>query len=191
MKITDTLDVTTRAGWRRWLEKHHQTAREIWLVYHKKGSGKARVAYDDAVEEALCFGWIDGLVKSIDEERYAQRFTPRKPGSSWSKLNVERVRKLSREGLMTPAGLATISPEILDGSSSRIVDQDGWEAQSAVVEESLRCNPEALDNFRGLAPSYRKQYVLWITSARKDQTRRCRLEEAIARLARNEKLGMK
>jgi uncharacterized protein YdeI (YjbR/CyaY-like superfamily) len=101
------LYVTTRDEWRAWLAEHHDTEREVWLVSYKKHTGRPQIPYDDAVEEALCFGWIDSLVKTIDDERFAQKFTPRKEKSNWSESNKRRVRKLVREGRMTEAGLAT------------------------------------------------------------------------------------
>jgi uncharacterized protein YdeI (YjbR/CyaY-like superfamily) len=101
------LYVTTRDEWRAWLAEHHDTEKEVWLVSYKKHTGRPQIPYDDAVEEALCFGWIDSLVKTIDDERFAQKFTPRKEKSNWSESNKGRVRKLVREGRMTEAGLAT------------------------------------------------------------------------------------
>ena len=106
MKISKTLYVTDRADWRAWLERHHKSESEVWLIYYKKQTGLPRIPYDDAVEEALCFGWIDSIVKRIDDEKFAQRFTPRKAKSNWSELNRERVKKLIKEGRMTEAGRA-------------------------------------------------------------------------------------
>lgn len=106
MNITKTLYAKDRTQWRRWLEKNHDKEKEIWLVFYRKDSGKVSISYNDAVEEALCFGWIDSIEKGIDGERFAQRFTPRKPKSKWSETNKERVKKLIKEGKMTKAGLA-------------------------------------------------------------------------------------
>src|SRR5437763_14926169 len=108
-----TLYVRTRDEWRAWLARHHQSETEIWLIYYKKHSGRPRIPYEDAVEEALCFGWIDSIVKAIDGETVAQKFTPRRDSSKWSALNRRRVRKLIQEGRMTEAGLAKINPAIL------------------------------------------------------------------------------
>jgi uncharacterized protein YdeI (YjbR/CyaY-like superfamily) len=101
-----TLLVTKRRDWRAWLKSHHETEKEIWLVFHKKHTGKAGLTYDDAVEEAICFGWIDSIVKRRDEQTYVQRFTPRNPKSNWSILNIDRAKKMIAAGLMTAAGLA-------------------------------------------------------------------------------------
>lgn len=106
--ITKTLYVKNRNEWRKWLEKHHNKEPEIWLIYYRKATGKPSIPYNDAVEEALCFGWIDSLEKGIDEERFAQRFTPRKTNSPWSQTNKERVQRLIKLGKMTSAGLAKI-----------------------------------------------------------------------------------
>jgi len=106
MKIGKTLYVTNRADWRKWLKKNHKKEPEIWLIYFRKSTGKPRIEYSDAVEEALCYGWIDSIEKRIDEERLAQRFTPRRPNSNWSESNKERMKKLIKNGKMTPAGLA-------------------------------------------------------------------------------------
>ena len=108
MKLGKTLYVTTRQAWRSWLAKHHATEKEIWLVYHKKHTGKPSIPYNDAVEEALCYGWIDSQTKGIDKDSYGQRFSPRKPSSQWSETNKERVRRLIKAGKMTPAGLAAL-----------------------------------------------------------------------------------
>jgi uncharacterized protein YdeI (YjbR/CyaY-like superfamily) len=112
MDVGETLTLRTRDEWRRWLAKHGGTKKEIWLVYYKKTSGKSGVSYDDSVEEALAYGWIDGQVKSLDGQRYAGRFTPRKPNSNWSASNLARIKKLMAEGRMAEPGLALIPPKL-------------------------------------------------------------------------------
>lgn len=114
MEIHETLYVTNREDWRAWLQLHHQEKQEIWLVYYKKTTGMPTISYADAVEEALCFGWIDSMEKSIDKDRFAGRFTPRRKDSKWSGSNIDRLRKLFYEDKMTPAGLAVIRFEILE-----------------------------------------------------------------------------
>ena len=104
MEIGETLYVSDREQWRAWLAEYHDKEQEIWLIYYKKGSGKARIPYNDAVEEALCYGWIDSIVKGIDDKKYTQRFTPRKPKSNLSAMNRERVHRLLEQGKMTDAG---------------------------------------------------------------------------------------
>lgn len=113
MEIGETLEVKSRSAWRKWLARHHQDKQEIWFVYYKKASGKQSISYEYSVEEALCFGWIDGQMKSIDEQRFARRFSPRRAKSKWSESNVNRVRKLLAEGKMTEAGMASVPEDIL------------------------------------------------------------------------------
>jgi uncharacterized protein YdeI (YjbR/CyaY-like superfamily) len=112
MEVGDTLLVSTRDEWREWLTQHHDQYREIWLVYYKKTSGKTGISYEEAVEEALCFGWIDGAIKGIDKETYAGRFTPRRAKSPWSDSNRERVARLLRDGRMTEAGIAVLPRDL-------------------------------------------------------------------------------
>src|SRR6516165_3555456 len=112
MQIGETLLVTTRQQWREWLARHHHDHKEIWLIYYKKTSGKIGITYEEAVEEALCFGWIDGAIKGIDQETFAGRFTPRRPKSPWSDSNRKRVAKLLLEGRMTEAGLAVLPSDL-------------------------------------------------------------------------------
>jgi uncharacterized protein YdeI (YjbR/CyaY-like superfamily) len=181
------LHPTTRESWRAWLAENHDREPEIWLVYSKRHTGLPRVEYDDAVEEALCFGWIDSIVRSLDEDRYAQKFTPRKAKSKWSDLNRKRFAQMVAEGKMTAAGLARPpSPE--EEAPKAPVDRD---AVPPYIEEALRENGAAWETFSRLAPSHRREYVGWIDSAKKEETRRRRIAEAVSRLERGEKLGMK
>jgi uncharacterized protein YdeI (YjbR/CyaY-like superfamily) len=117
MEIGETLLATSRLEWREWLAQHHRDCREIWLIYYKKTSGKTGITYEESVEEALCFGWIDGAIKGIDSETYAGRFTPRRPKSPWSDSNRERVARLLREGRMTEAGLAVLPADLRQAST--------------------------------------------------------------------------
>lgn len=117
MEIGETLLVSSRQEWREWLAEHHRDYKEIWLIYYKKTSGKTGISYEESVEEALCFGWIDGQNKSIDQDTYAGRFTPRRPKSPWSDSNRERVTRLLRDGHMTEAGLAVLPADLRQDSS--------------------------------------------------------------------------
>lgn len=161
---------------------------EVWLVYSKRHTGLPRVEYDDAVEEALCFGWIDSIVRSLDDDRYAQKFTPRKPKSRWSELNRKRFAKVVAEGRMTAAGLARSPSPAEEAPKAPARD---WSVVPAYIEDALRENGAAWESFSRLAPSHRREYVGWIDSAKKEETRRRRLAEAVSRLERGEKLGMK
>ena len=183
-----TIHPTTRADWRSWLAAHHDRETEIWLVYNKRHTGEPRVEYDDAVEEALCFGWIDSIVRTIDADRYAQKFTPRKAKSKWSESNTERFARMVREGKMTAAGLAKSPPQEEDVATAQPSAED---SVPSYVEEALRANGLAWTNFSNLASSYRRLYVRWIQDAKKEETRRKRLAEAVGLLEANKKLGLK
>ena len=194
MRISTTLYAKDRDAWHAWLERNHQQAAEIWLIYYKKHTRKPSIGYADAVEEALCFGWIDGIVKRIDEERYAQRFTPRRAKSKWSEVNRHRARQLIAEGRMASAGEAVLPVDLMAGVGA----QPGRSSRSAWADAvpddlvaALQENRAAREYFESLAPSYRRQYVGWIASAKREETRRKRLREAIELLAQERKLGMK
>jgi uncharacterized protein YdeI (YjbR/CyaY-like superfamily) len=191
MNMSKTLHVTNREDWRQWLEKNHDKEKEVWLIFYKKHTGKHRVHYDDAVEEALCFGWIDSIVKRIDDEKYAQKFTPRKPGSKWSQLNKKRVEKMIKEDRMTEAGLALINAAKKSGKWEQFISQPKELIIPPVVITALSANKKAWENFNNLAPSYQRQYVGWITTAKKEETRQRRLNEAIILLEQGKKLGLK
>ncbi len=200
MQITNTLTARDREEWRAWLAAHHDTESEIWLVFYKKASGRPRLAYDDAVEEGLCFGWIDSIAKRMDDDRYAQKFTSRKDVKKWSASNIERARKLIEQGRMTEAGLAKIDPDIL---ARDILGQDAAPREPAqkqalsrlvipaFIKRGLMANGKAWENFQRLAPSYRRLYIRWIMDAKKEETRQKRLREAIGLLEQNKKLGLK
>ena len=183
--------VSDRKEWRSWLIENHTKMEEIWLVYYKKHTGKPTVTYTDSVEEALCFGWIDGLTRSIDGEKYAYRFTPRRAGSKWSPLNIKLAKKMIEAGKMTEAGLAIFNQRV--GYDEEILKARKVKEipLTPEIEDALKANKKAWHNFNNLAPSYRKQYVGWLRSAKKPETREKRLKEAIKLLSRNEKLGMK
>ncbi len=191
MKSQQTLYVTNREDWRAWLEKNYASANEIWLVYYKKHTGKPRIPYDDAVEEALCFGWIDSIIKRVDDETYMQKFTPRKSASTWSELNKKRVQKMIRQGRMTEAGLTRINEAKKNGTWAETVASKKAFELSPEIKKSLAANKKAWGNFNKLAPSHKKQYIGWIMSAKKEETREKRLKEAIKLLAQDKKLGMK
>jgi len=187
---TPSLHVTTREAWRAWLARHHATAREVWLVYAKRHTGEQRVEYDAAVEEALCFGWIDGLVRTVDDGYYAQRYTPRRPGSKWSSLNRARYARLLRAGQLTAAGLAKAPPS----GPAETREPAHTADRSALPPEfrrALRAHPDAWRNFSELAPSYRRLYVGWIVAAKREETRARRITEAIGLLAAGKKLGLR
>ncbi len=176
-----------RAGWRSWLADHHDSCSKIWLVFYKKHTGRRSIDYGAAVEEALCFGWIDSLIKRLDDDRFARRFTPRTDPRKWSAANLERVQKMVDAGLMTEAGLAVIPTDItpLPPVSARTLEPP------ALVTAALAANPRAQACFDKLPPSARRDYLHWIMSAKREATRRRRLDEALALLAAGKKPGMK
>jgi len=180
------LYVRDRDEWRAWLEKHHASERVVWLIYYKKHTGKPRIPYDDAVEEALCFGWIDSIVKTLDADRYLQKFTPRVNNRKWSALNLERVQKLIRQKRMTAAGLAKLPPDLAPPPARYTADSP----LPPFFEEALRASPAAAESFAKLAPSYRRNLVRWVIEAKKEETRQRRLAEAIRLLERGEKLAL-
>jgi len=185
-----TLKVSTREAWRAWLARHHASATEVWLQYAKRHTGEPRVEYHAAVEEAICFGWIDGLVRSVGERYYAQRFTPRRAGSRWSAINQRRYAKLLREGRLTEAGLAKAPPSEVDQPAAPLEPR----AEPVILPEfrrALRSSPKAWRTFESLAPSYRRFYLGWIAAAKREATRTRRIAEAISLLAEGKKLGIK
>lgn len=188
-----TLRVETRSEWRQWLEEHHASETEIWFVFYKKHTGVANVAYGDAVEEALCFGWIDSLVKRLDDDRYAQKFTPRRPGSVWSEPNKARVERMIAQGRMAEPGLRLVNEAKASGEWENRHERPKADVD-LVPEElqaALNANPAAAETFQALAPTYRKQYILWIATAKRQETRARRTREAIDKLERGERLGLK
>jgi uncharacterized protein YdeI (YjbR/CyaY-like superfamily) len=181
-----TLDVRSRREWRRWLEKHHASVAEAWLVFHKRHTGVECLSYDDAVEEALCFGWIDSILRRLDESRYTRKFTPRKRDSRWSTANRRRYADLAARGLLAPPGLKR-PPTARSGDAPR----PSVTKLPSYIEQALRKNPRAWECFQDLAPSYRRAYVGWIDSAKQEETKQRRLREALALLSAGKKLGLR
>lgn len=174
-----------RDEWRAWLAAQHATVNEAWLIHYKKHTGKPGLTYEEAVEEALCFGWIDGLLKPIDAEKYALRFSPRKKGSVWSETNKRRVAKLTRQGRMTAAGLAKIKEAKANGQWRAATLRADTTNIPADLQQALKANSPARHDFDRLAPSHKRQYIQWITSAKTDQTRQRRIQETVKLVAEN------
>jgi len=173
------------------LELNHATERELWLILYKKHTGKAGLDYEGAVEEALCFGWIDGIVKRIDNEKHTIRFSPRRKRSIWSEPNKQRAGKLIAEGLMTPAGMARINEARQNGQWYNAAVQKPTPDVPVELTAALAKHRRARAYFENLAPSYRRQFIWWIATAKRDETRQKRVAEALELLAENRKLGMK
>jgi uncharacterized protein YdeI (YjbR/CyaY-like superfamily) len=185
-KGLNTLVVRSRQQWRDWLQKHHDSDAGIWLVFPKRHTVETSIGYDDAVEEALCFGWIDSLVKRLDEDRYARKFTPRKAQSRWSTINRQRYQKLKAGGLLAAPGL-------MRAPTARCGDQPrpSLSAIPSYIENQLKADRRAWNYFEQLAPSARRNYIAWIDSAKREETKERRLGEAIRLLASGRKLGLK
>ena len=181
MEVGQTLRVTTRKAWRAWLQKNHARKKEIWLVYATKQSGQARIPYNDAVEEALCFGWIDGVMKKIDANYFAQRFSPRRSAKSQlSETNKERVRRLIRAGQMTPAGLEKIRGRM----SERFVPAPD-------IIAALRRDPIAWKNFQRFPKWYQRVRLGWLDASRaRPEIFRARLRYFLKMTAQNKRYGM-
>ena len=174
-----SIEARDRTEWRAWLRRHHRTAPGVWLVYHKKASDTPTVTYDEAVQEALCYGWIDSLVRTLDARRYRQLFTPRKPGSTWSPSNKRRVAQLIAGQRMTKIGLAKVASAQADGTWQSL-DAVETLTMPAELRRALAAEGNALGNFRGYAASLRKGMLYWLASAKRPETRAHRLAKLVA-----------
>ncbi|MCX6746627.1 MAG: YdeI/OmpD-associated family protein [Candidatus Pacearchaeota archaeon] len=185
MEIGKTLYVTNRNDWQSWLAKNHDKEKEIWLIYYRKSSGKPRIPYNDAVEEALCYGWIDSIFKGIDEEKFVQRFSPRKPKSILSEMNRERVHQLIKQGKMTPIGLASIA-HVFDSNKEK------WKLTIASdILKFLKQNKEVWKNFQKFPSLYKRVRIGWIEEARTHpKFFNQRLNHFLKMTAKNKKYGM-
>lgn len=180
-KFEDSLESFTavsRQEWRNWLQRNHQNYRGIWLIYYKVKSGKPSIKYQEPVQEAICFGWIDSKIKSLDEERYKQIFTPRNPNSVWSKLNKEYVQKLIEQGLMTEAGLEKINLAKENGSWTALD-----EVEALIIPDDLEIvlkqNAIANKNFEAFSNSTKKSILYWISQAKLLTTRIKRIQKTV------------
>ncbi len=185
MDIGETVYCATREEWRAWLQENHATRDEIWLIFYKKGSGRPRVAYDDAVEEALCFGWIDSIIKRVNDEYYVQKFSPRRAGSAWSLPNKIRVAKMIQAGFMTEAGLARVTyahPERMPRSTKK-----PRPTVPADLRQAVEANPKAKANFDKLTDSTLRMYVGLIEDAKKPETRAKRIKRVIEFIERGKR----
>lgn len=184
----------TRNEWRKWLEKNHLISPGIWMVYYKKETGKRKLSYGDAVEEALCFGWIDSAPRKIDDERSALKFTPRQSKSIWSKLNKQRIEKLIEQKLMTANGLSKIEQAKKDESWNKLDSSDFHSDNNSLpaeLEKAFSKNKKAKENFMAFAQGYRKRFLFWIDSAKQVETRKARIKQTILMAAANKKPGLK
>jgi uncharacterized protein YdeI (YjbR/CyaY-like superfamily) len=186
-----------RGSFREWLEKNHDKSPGVWMIYYKKRSNAECIRYNEALEEALCFGWIDSIIKKVNDDSYVRKFTPRTNISRWSDLNKRIVLSLIEKGKMTEAGLKKIDVYIKTGR----VDWGGTHLQKEkekkeipvpdFILKAFQKNEPALTNFNNLAPTYKRPYILWITDAKREETVLKRLKESIELLKENRKLGLK
>ena len=184
-----TLRVQSVDQWRDWLDEHHASESEVWLVFYKRHTGVASIDYRDALDEALCFGWVDSLVKRLDDRRYARKFTPRKADSRWSDVNRKRYAELEAGGRLRPAGIRRSPTE--RGYDPRPPKLPLPSRLPPYIQAALRGHSAARRNFEALAPSQRRRYIAWIESAKREETKLRRLQEAIRLLASGKVLGLK
>lgn len=175
-KITEEFYPTSRAHWRKWLQKNHAKKQSVWLICYKIKSGKPSISWSDAVEEALCFGWIDSTRRPIDEERFMQFFTQRKASSTWSKVNKEKIERLIADGSMSNAGLKIIELAKQNGSWS-VLDEVEADVIPKGLEKAFRSRKGSKQFFMSLSKSVRKQMLQWIVLAKQQETKQKRINE--------------
>jgi len=190
MDADKALHFISRQEWRKWLEENSSSAQEIWLLHYKKHTNKTSVSHNDAVEEALCFGWIDGKLKSIDGDRFILRYSPRKANSVWSKINKDKAEQMIAQGKMTQAGLARIEEARKNGNWDKAYTNRTKDEMPADLENALKEDLRAWKNFMDFANSYRNMYVGWVNSSKTDETRKRRIAEVVKRSALNRKPGI-
>lgn len=189
LTIMKTYHPENIADWHHWLLEHAATEQEIWLIFYKSGSEKPGISYEEAVEEALCFGWVDSLIKNLDQDSHARKFTPRRSGSPWSELNIARAKRMVDAGRMTEAGLKLFQESVDHralGGQSRKEQMEQWRMELVTM-----LSPEVLEKYHSLAPSLQRQYAGYVMSARKPETQQKRIAELSEVLLKGEKLGLK
>jgi uncharacterized protein YdeI (YjbR/CyaY-like superfamily) len=170
MKITKSLTPSSLADWRNWLAKNHDREQEVWLVYFKPASNRTNLDYESSVEEALCFGWIDSIIQTIDEEKYARKFNPRRLDSKWSETNKRRLLKVIREGRMTEAGMAKVTFDINEVDPGKPRPKRSPVKMPDKMEQALKSRPGLWEAFRKISPSFQRTYTLWLSDAKKPET---------------------
>lgn len=190
MSQSEPLYFKDRLKWRRWLETNFENETEVWLVYYKKHTKIASIAYNDAVEEALCFGWIDGKIRRIDDERFMQRYTPRRPKSKWSMTNRKRVEKLIVEKKMMDAGLIHVKEAKKDGRWKAAYTTKKMPTMPSDLENALKLDKIAWENFNNFTKSNQLMYITYIIDAKRDDTKKRRIAKVVSRARKNEKPGM-
>jgi uncharacterized protein YdeI (YjbR/CyaY-like superfamily) len=184
----DVLFFETPADLRQWFAEHHEQEQELWVGYYKKASGKPSVTWSESVDQAICFGWIDGIRKTVDEDSYKNRFTPRKKGSTWSKVNIDKANDLIARGLMEPAGLKAFQERKYDKSAIYSYEQEN-PTLKAEQEQQFRANAKAWAFFQAQPGSYQKAVQWWVVSAKQEATRVKRLAKLIEESANGRRLA--
>jgi uncharacterized protein YdeI (YjbR/CyaY-like superfamily) len=193
-KPTPSFHAPDLPTWRRWLEAHHASDRIVWLIFDKRATGGRCISYGDALDEALCWGWIDSIVRRIDDVSYARKFTRRTSASKWSSTNIGRMKRLLAEGRVQPAGRAAVSEHVMQEILGRGRERKPARMITSAPEElerALARNPRARTFFESLAPSYRRNYVRWVAEAKQAKTRERRAREAARLLAEGRKVLLK
>lgn len=196
MKDLENIHFKTREEFRNWLKKNHDNSPGIWVIFYKKHINIDCIKYNELLEEVLCFGWIDSLIKKIDDDKYARKITPRTNTRKWSELNKKKVLELIKEGKMTQTGLNKIDIYLKTGKVDWVRNKTQEKELKQIdipdfIITELANNEPALINFNKLATTYKRHYILWITNARTEDTIRNRLKESIGLLKENKKLGLK
>ena len=186
--MDEALSFQTRADWRDWLSKNHVITNSVWLFFYKKSAGKKGITIEDAVEEAICFGWIDGKLKRVDEERFMLRFSIRKDSSVWSQINRQRAEKLIADGKMTSAGLAKIEQAKESGYWDKAYTNKIKDELPSDLLEALKKDKKAIDNFQLFANTYQNMYIGWVNSAKSLETRKKRIDKVVEQALLNKKL---
>ena len=193
MSELEIIAFKNRNEFREWLINNNKTHQGIWLVFYKKCTNKESITYEEALEEALCFGWIDSIIKRIDDEKYMRKFTPRRDKSKWSDYNITKIKELIRKGLMTEAGLEKTDNSIFEDSNipERNKKETFPDKMPEYVIDEFKKNEPAYTNYINMTRTCRKQYILWIVTAKKEETIKKRITESIKLLKENKKLGLK
>ena len=186
MEITNPKHFKNRNEFRKWLEKNHDKQKELWILFYKVHTKKKSLRYSEAVEESLCFGWIDGILKRIDDEKHAQRYTPRNPKSIWSKVNKERAERMIEAGQMTDAGLVKIREAKKSGwwENAYTTTRRDYE-MSPEMKKVLMSDTEAWKNFQNLGRSYQNTYVFFVNYAKHEETKKKRIQIVLERAKKN------
>ena len=191
MDLDNALYFKQREEWRKWLSKNHDNLEEIWLIHYKKHTNKPSITYDEAVEEAICFGWIDSKMKKIDEEKFILRYSPRKKNSLWSKNNKQRAVMMIKKGKMTKSGLQKIEEAKKNGKwknayTSKVEPEIPNDLKNALMKDK-----QVWNNFKNFANSYKLTYIFWVNNAKTKETRERRILDVVKRTLQNKKPGVK